>query len=67
MHNNGPVLFVSPDDDEVDLNYRLLAAEATVPLNHLRTGAMSDADFEKLHSRFAAINAAPLVRTRRRP
>lgn len=39
---------------------RLLSAEAQVPLQHMRNGTMSDADWTKLASKMGAVSEAPL-------
>ena len=39
---------------------RLLSAEAQVPLHHMRSGTMSDADWTKLASKMSAVSEAPL-------
>ena len=39
---------------------RLLSAEAQVPLHHMRSGNMSDADWSKLASKMGVVNDAPL-------
>jgi len=39
---------------------RLLSAEAQVPLHHMRSGNMTDADWNKLAAKMGAVNDAPL-------
>ena len=39
---------------------RLLSAEAQVPLHHMRSGTMSDADWAKLASKMGVVSEAPL-------
>jgi replicative DNA helicase len=39
---------------------RLMSAEAQVPLNHMRSGTMSDADWQKLARKSGAIVEAPM-------
>ena len=39
---------------------RLLSAEAQIPLHHMRSGTMSDADWTKLVSKMGAVSEAPL-------
>ncbi len=39
---------------------RLLSAEAQVPLHHMRSGTMSDADWQKLASKMGVVSEAPL-------
>jgi replicative DNA helicase len=39
---------------------RLLSAEAQVPLHHMRSGNMSDADWSKLANKMGVVNDAPL-------
>ena len=39
---------------------RLLSAEAQIPLHHMRSGTMSDADWTKLVSKMGVVSEAPL-------
>jgi replicative DNA helicase len=39
---------------------RLLSAEAQVPLHHMRSGSMTDADWNKLAAKMGVVNDAPL-------
>ena len=39
---------------------RLLSAEAQIPLHHMRSGTMSDADWTKLVSKMGTVSEAPL-------
>ena len=39
---------------------RLLSAEAQIPLHHMRSGTMSDADWAKLASKMGVVSEAPL-------
>ncbi len=39
---------------------RLLSAEAQVPLHHMRSGTMSDADWQKLATKMGTVSDAPL-------
>ena len=43
-----------------EIAMRLLSAEASIALNHLRSGTMSDADWQKLARKMSAVSDAPL-------
>jgi len=43
-----------------EIAMRLLSAEASIALNHLRAGTMSDADWQKLARKMSAVSEAPL-------
>ena len=43
-----------------EITMRLLSAEAKVPLHHMRTGTMTDDDWNRLARRMGEVNAAPL-------
>ena len=43
-----------------EIAMRLLSAEASIALNHLRSGTMSDADWQKLARKMSAVCEAPL-------
>ena len=43
-----------------EIAMRLLSAEASIALNHLRSGTMSDADWQKLARKMASVSEAPL-------
>jgi replicative DNA helicase len=43
-----------------EIAMRLLSAEAQIALNHLRSGTMSDADWQKLARKMSAVSEAPL-------
>ncbi len=43
-----------------EIAMRLLSAEASIALNHLRSGTMSDADWQKLARKMSAVSEAPL-------
>jgi replicative DNA helicase len=43
-----------------EIAMRLLSAEASIALNHLRSGTMSDGDWQKLARKMSAVSEAPL-------
>jgi replicative DNA helicase len=58
-HGMSSALF-SLEMSRSEIVMRLLSAEAKVPLNHMRTGRMSDDEWEKVVRRMGDINGAPL-------
>jgi replicative DNA helicase len=55
-----PTAVFSLEMSKMELMMRLLAAEACIPLNNLRSGRMSDRDWSKLAGRSGEISEAPL-------
>ena len=45
---------------QLEITMRLLSAESSVPLSHIRSGRMSDDDWGRIATRMAAISAAPM-------
>ena len=60
IHNNMTSCFFSLEMTRSEITMRLLAAEAKVPLNHIRNGQMREEDWSKLAPRMAQISGAPL-------
>lgn len=58
-HGLASVIF-SLEMSRNEIVMRLLSAEAQVPLHHMRSGTMSDADWSKLASRMGVVSEAPL-------
>ncbi len=58
-HNLSSVIF-SLEMSRNEIVMRLLAAEAQVPLHHMRAGTMSDGDWKKLASKMGVVSEAPL-------
>ena len=58
-HGLASVIF-SPEMSRNEIVMRLLSAEAQVPLHHMRSGTMSDADWGKLASKMGVVSEAPL-------
>ena len=59
--NNGvPTLLISLEMSTEEVMFRLLAAEAGVPLDHIAKGACSDYDWERLAGATARVIDAPL-------
>jgi replicative DNA helicase len=54
-------LFLSLEMGRHEINMRILSAEASVPLHHLRTGAMTDDDWNALRAHRQEVHDAPLV------
>lgn len=51
--------FFSLEMTRSEITMRLLAAEAKVPLNHLRNGEMNDGDWDKLAKEMGRVSEAP--------
>jgi replicative DNA helicase len=58
-HGLASVIF-SLEMSRNEIVMRLLSAEAQVPLHHMRSGTMSDADWQKLASKMGVVSEAPL-------
>ncbi len=58
-HNMTSVFF-SLEMNRSEITMRLLSAEAKVPLNHIRTGQMTDDDWAKLARKMAEVSSAPI-------
>jgi replicative DNA helicase len=52
--------FFSLEMSKSEIVMRLLSAEASVPLNHIRNGHMREEDWTRLNSRLGQIGSAPL-------
>lgn len=53
-------LVISLEMSRVEIMERLIAAEARVPLHHLRSGQLSDVDWSKLAGRMSELSEGPL-------
>jgi len=53
-------VFFSLEMTRNEITMRLLSAEARVPLHHMRTGSMSDDDWNKLARKMSEVSSAPL-------
>ncbi len=60
IHNNLTSCFFSLEMTRSEITMRLLSAEAKVPLNHIRNGAMNDDDWAKLARKMGEISSAPM-------
>lgn len=60
IHNNLTSAFFSLEMTRSEITMRLLSAEAKVPLNHIRNGAMSDDDWNKLARKMGEVSSAPM-------
>jgi len=55
-----PSLFISGEMNSVDINTRILSAEARIPAHAVHTGQMQDDDWTRLARRMAAVSDAPI-------
>ena len=60
IRNNLTSCIFSLEMSRNEIVMRLLSAEATVPLQHMRSGMMSDADWNKMATKMGAVSEAPL-------
>ena len=60
IKNGLATVFFSLEMGRNEIIMRLLSAEAQVPLHHMRSGTMSDADWTRLASRMGIVSEAPL-------
>jgi replicative DNA helicase len=58
-HGLGSVIF-SLEMSQIEITMRLLSAEASVPLNHIRNGKMNDDDWSRLATKMGQVSEAPL-------
>jgi replicative DNA helicase len=45
---------------QIEITMRLLSAEASIPLNHIRNGRMSDDDWQRVAQKMGQVSEAPL-------
>jgi replicative DNA helicase len=55
-----PAAIFSLEMSKTEITMRLLSAEARVPLHHMRSGTMTDQDWERLARRMGEVAEAPL-------
>jgi len=60
IHNNLASVFFSLEMTRSEITMRLLSAEAKVPLNHIRTGQMTDDDWARLARKMGEVESAPM-------
>lgn len=60
IKNNIPTAFFSLEMGRREINYRLLSATGKVGLHHIRSGTMTEADWEKMNQAVATVSAAPV-------
>ncbi|MBE7324190.1 replicative DNA helicase [Nocardioides sp. Y6] len=60
IHNNMTSVFFSLEMTRAEIVMRLLSAEAKVALNHIRTGQMTEDDWERLARKMGEVSAAPM-------
>jgi len=58
--NNLASVFFSLEMNRSEITMRLLSAEAKVPLNHIRTGQMTDDDWARLARKMGEVESAPM-------
>lgn len=56
----GRIAFIAPDTSEFEINARLIAANARVPISRLRTGRLSEPELERLRTARAALTHLPI-------
>ncbi|MCL2316276.1 MAG: replicative DNA helicase [Actinomycetia bacterium] len=60
VRHNLTTAFFSLEMSKTEIVMRLLSAEATVSLNHIRNGHMTDDDWDRINAKMGAIEGAPL-------
>ncbi len=60
IQNNLASVFFSLEMTRSEITMRLLSAEAKVPLNHIRTGQMTDDDWARLARKMGEVESAPM-------
>ncbi|MCL1840132.1 MAG: replicative DNA helicase [Propionibacteriaceae bacterium] len=60
IHHGMTTAFFSLEMSKTEIVMRLLSAEATVQLSHIRNGHMTDEDWDRINTRIGAIQDAPL-------
>ncbi|GGD11738.1 replicative DNA helicase [Nocardioides daphniae] len=60
IHNNMTSVFFSLEMTRAEIVMRLLSAEAKVALNHIRTGNMTEDDWERMAKKMGEVSAAPM-------
>jgi replicative DNA helicase len=61
FRENLKTLFIAPDSSEREILVRVIAAEARLPVNHLRSGRLDDSDLQRLDHYRDVLNEAPLL------
>ncbi len=56
-----PTLFMAPDSSQREILCRVVAAEAAVPVSHVRAGRVAAGDTEKLRRFQSRVHEAPLI------
>jgi replicative DNA helicase len=64
IHNNLTSCFFSLEMNQTEITMRLLSAEAKVPLNHIRTGQMTDDDWAKLARKMGEVSERAVLHRR---
>ena len=60
IHHQLPTVIFSLEMSRTEIAMRLLSAESRIHLHHLRTGGMSEDDWNRLARRMGEVSAAPL-------
>jgi replicative DNA helicase len=55
-----PSAIFSLEMSHLEITMRLLSAEASVPLTHIRSGQMSETDWDRIAARMTAVSSAPM-------
>jgi replicative DNA helicase len=60
IHNNMTSVIFSLEMTKSEITMRLLSAEASIPLSHIRGGKMSDEDWSRVATRMGQVSEAPM-------
>lgn len=60
IHEHKPVVFFSLEMDTNEINLRVLSSYARIPLERLRSGNLSDEEWQRIAARIETIRDAPL-------
>lgn len=60
IRNNLPSVVFSLEMSKIEITMRLLSAEARVPLQHIRSGRLSEDEWTKMARRIGEVSGAPL-------
>jgi replicative DNA helicase len=60
IKHNLPALICSLEMSHEEITMRLLSAEARVPLSHIKTGMLSDDEWDRIAKKYKQISEAPL-------
>ncbi len=60
IRNGLTSVIFSLEMSQIEITMRLLSAEATVPLSHIRGGRMSDQDWDRVSAKMGQVSEAPM-------